>query len=47
MTQVRQVMAKRNDLLMKMAFSRDESEVRKLWKQVEALDYEIKCMTLN
>ncbi len=47
MTTVRQVMSKRNDLLMKMAFSNDENEVRVLWKQVEALDHEIKCMTMN
>ena len=47
MTTVRQVMSKRNDLLMKLAFSNDISEVKKLYKQVEALDYEIKCMTLN
>lgn len=47
MTTVREVMSKRNELLVKMAFSNNEDEVRKLLKQVEALDYEIKCMTLN
>lgn len=44
---IREVIKERNELLMNMTFSRDEKQVKVLWKKVEALDYEIRCMTLN
>ena len=44
---VREVVAKRNELLMQMAFSLDVVEVRELMKQVKTLENDIKCMTLN
>lgn len=47
MKSVREVIKERNELLMKMAFSLDEKEVKVLWKKVSALDYEIRCMTYN
>jgi len=47
MKSVRDVIRERNELLMKMAFSHDEKEVKALWKKVSALDFEIRSMTLN
>jgi len=47
MKSVREVIKERNELLVKMAFSDNEKEVKVLWKKVSALDYEIRCMTFN
>jgi hypothetical protein len=44
---VKDVIKERNELLIKMAFSRDEKEVKKLMRVVNQLDYEIRSMTLN
>ena len=47
MRNVSEVIEERNDLVMKMAFSTDVSEVRELMKLVRSLEHDIKAMTQN
>lgn len=47
MKSVREVIKERNELLIKMAFSNNLDEVKKLMNKINVLEYEIRCMTLN
>jgi hypothetical protein len=47
MRNVKEVIEKKNNLVMQMAFSTDVNEVRMLMKQVRILEGEIKAITLN
>lgn len=47
MTSVREVIKKKNDLLIRLAFTNDISEVRGLMKQVRTLEHEIHSITHN
>ena len=47
MLSVREVISKKNDLVMRMAFSTDENEVRKLMREVRVLEKEIAQITQN
>ena len=44
---VRDVISKKNDLVMRMTFSTDENEVRKLMKEARVLEKEILQITQN
>ena len=44
---VRAKLEKKNNLIMKLAFTTDEIEAKGLWKTIAALENEIRAMTMN